>query len=114
MPDFDNQSVLNAILGTGAATPQTTFNTGIMGNDGNQQQIGGQLPNMQGPLEQNPNYMSTVQGMFGQQQHPFMGSFNFPQSRTSHAVGKDSWSSGIGLDHGTILNNIGLGNLRNN
>ena len=109
MADFDNQAILNAILGTGAVAPQTTLNTGIMGGTSNQQQMGGQLPNMQGPLEQNPTYMSTVQNIFGGQQ-PFAGANNFPQSRVSHAVGRDSWSSGIGLDHGSILNNIGLGN----
>ena len=105
----DNQSILQAILGVGAVSPPTTLNTGVLDN-ANQQQIGGQLPNMQGPLDQNPNYLNTIQGLFGQQQSPMMGSSRFPQSPMRHTAGRDSWSSGMGLDHNTILNNIGLRN----
>lgn len=109
----DNQSILQAILGTGAADPTTTFNTGLVGSNN---QPGGQLPNMQGPLDQLPNYMGTIQNMFGgaggqQQPSPAMSSMgsNFPQSQTRHTPGRDSWSSGIGLDPGAISRNINLG-----
>jgi len=105
----DNQAILEAILGTGAKMQPSTMGTGITGDPSYTQQTGGQLPTMGNPLDANPSFMQTIQRFFG---GPQSNSGNIPQSPIRHTVGRDSWSSGMGLDHGTIMNNIGLGGNR--
>lgn len=118
MADFsDNQLILNAILGTGALTPQTTFNTGFDfmqpgqqsgGQPGQMQSpFGGQLPTMGNPLDSNPSHSAILQylGSVAQPNQQF-SNFRSPQR---HAIGRDAWQSHGGLDHESIMNNLGLG-----
>lgn len=101
-------------MGTGAISSPSTLSTGLPlpGNVNdqagqiNQPSQTGQLPQMQNQLQGNPSYMNTIQRFFSGPQ----STFNTPmQQPMRHTVGRDSWSSGMGLDHQTILNNIGLG-----
>ena len=109
----DNQAILAAILGTGAAQPTTTLNPGVASNEA-QITMGGQA---QQPMQNNaqmsgnPVHMNTIQSFFSGPQSTF--NQNPLTTPTRHSIGKDSWSSGMGLDHQSILNNIGLGGQNN-
>lgn len=103
-----SSDIINAIQGTAAQTPTTTMSTGIMGADMPASPNSGGLGANPGPVT--PNYMNTVQGVMGgnqpynplAQQQPYN-----PMIR--HGIGRDSWSSNMGLDQTAILNSLGLG-----
>lgn len=102
--NLDNQAILNAILGLSAQSPTTTFNTGVGDNNAIMGQNNMQAPQqMQQPqMVQNTN---TISNMFGRQ----APNNNMLRTPMRHTPGRDSWTSGIGLDHQSILKNIGLG-----
>jgi hypothetical protein len=104
----DNQMLLQAILGTGAQSLGSTLDTGTFNANSNQQgsMNMGQLPQMGSPLDNNQNYMNTIKGFFSGPQSTFGSPMQQPMR---HTAGRDSWSSGMGLDHQSILRNIGLG-----
>lgn len=104
----DNAYILQAILGTGLADQPTTWNTGATGQQTNP--VGGQLPTMPNPLSLNPTHAGTMQQLGGiTQPNPQFSNYQNP---IRHSIGRDSWSSGIGLDHQSILENLGLGRPR--
>lgn len=105
-----NQNILNAIGGIGAINPQTTLSTGTASAD-----MPANLISSVAPLQGNQNYMGTLQNFFGN--NPYnMQPINMPAlmgggaSRLNHAIGKNSWGSGMNMDHGAILNAMGIGN----
>lgn len=102
-----NQDILNAIQGVSAQSPDTTLSTGIAGSN-MPAMTGGTPSSPTGPGQGTPNYMNTMQGILGgpQQFNPLQQMYN-PMIR--HGIGKDNWSSSMGLDQQSILNNIGLG-----
>jgi len=102
----DNQEILNAIQGTGAQDPNTTLSTGLGGSN-MPSSTGANLPSPTGVGQATPNYMNTVQKFFSPQQfNPLANNYN---PMINHAIGKDNWSSRMGLDQQAILNNLGLG-----
>lgn len=114
MPDFslENQALLQAILNTGAAQPQSTLSTGT--DFGTQQQTQptspfiGQLPSITSPVSSNQNYQGTINRFFTPQQPGQPSNFRFPQSPPNHTIGRDDLQSRMGLTHDQILNNLGL------
>ena len=112
--NLDNQAILQAILGTGAVQPGTTWNTGIFGSNdnstmGNASTIQPQQPQMQqqqSPINSNPVHMNTIQSFFSGPQSTFGNNLQTP---ARHTPGRDSWSSGMGLDPQAIYRNINQG-----
>jgi hypothetical protein len=104
----DNQEILNAIQGVSTKEPDTTLSTGIAGSNMPAVSGGGGLPAPTGAGQATPSYMNTMQGILGgpQQFNPLQQMYS-PMIR--HGIGKDNWSSSMGLDQQSILNNIGLG-----
>lgn len=109
----DNEALLQAIMSVGAIQPNTTWNTGVFGSNdnstmGNASTV--QPQNMQGQqptqLSGNPVYMNTIQSFFNGPQSTFGSNLQTP---SRHTPGRDSWSSGMGLDPQAIQRNIGLG-----
>jgi hypothetical protein len=102
-----NEDIMNAIIGTGAQSPSTTLSTGIASQD-MPSSTGSGLPSPTGVGQSTPNYMQTAQ-QFGQQQQPFNPLQQMYNPMIRHGIGKDNWSSSMGLDQQAILNNLGLG-----
>lgn len=102
-----SQDILNAIQGTGAQTPDTTLSTGIASSN-MPANSSGNLPSPTGAGQSTPNYMNTVSSIFGGQTpyNPLQQAYN-PMVR--HGIGKDQWSSNMGLDQHAILASLGLG-----
>ena len=104
-----NQDIMNAIGGVEAKGPDTTLSTGLASADMPAQSSG--LPSMQMPQTpgtSTPNYLNTGQQFFGgQQQFNPLGQMYQPIVR--HGIGKDNWTSNMGLDQQAILQNLGLG-----
>lgn len=98
-----NQSVLNAVAGSGNTVQNTSLAAPAM------DMSTGFGATMGGPSA-TPNYTNTVQGIMGQNSTPFnpytAQTYN---PNTSHAIGRDNWTSAIGLDQAAIMRNIGLG-----
>jgi hypothetical protein len=103
-----NEDIMNAIIGTGAQNPASTLSTGIASQDMSSSAGSSGLPAPTGPGQSTPNYMQTAQ-QFGQQQQPYNPLQQMYNPMIRHGIGKDNWSSNMGLDQQAILNNLGLG-----
>lgn len=103
----ENQEILNAIQGVSAQTPDTTLSTGLASSN-MPAMSGNNLASPTAAGQSTPNYMNTMQGILGGQQqfNPLQQMYS-PMIR--HGIGKDNWSSSMGLDQQAILNSIGLG-----
>ena len=95
-----NQSILNAIGGLGAASPTTTLSTGM---DSGSSSGMTQMPGMPA----NPVQQQTQQMMQPAAFNPVAPSPYQPQ--INHGIGKDQWGSRIGLDQQAIMSSLGLG-----
>lgn len=101
MAEYNNADILNAIGGVSAQPKPTTLSTGIDGDNSG-------LSNSPDPLQSNMNYMNTANNLMGSTAfNPYMMQMYNPMIR--HGIGKDNWSSNMGLDQQAILQNIGLG-----
>lgn len=109
MPQAMNQNnldIMNAISGVGAQTPQSTMSTQTGIGD-----MSSGLPQMQGGIDSNLGYQNTIQNFGAGQQQQFNPLQQMYNPMIRHGVGKDQWSSNMGLDQQAILQNIGLGGM---
>lgn len=101
-----NADILAAVQGTAPQTPDTTLNTGLEGAGmPSSTSSGSGAPGATNPGT--PNYMNTMQNFFNPQSYNPLAQMHSPMIR--HGIGKDNWSSNMGLDQQAILNSLGLG-----